>query len=168
MVIGYVTDRADSEGLGRVRVCIPGLMEPDGPWAWPLGTVGGGAKDQGFFAVPEEGAEVAVWFAHGDLQHPHYLAAHWGAGEAPEGATPANRVLSTKTFRVELDETAGRRRMKLTEKKTGAYLEFDAEDNTVTLSATTALTLRAEGAISIEAPVVTIGGRLVRPTEDPL
>lgn len=56
----------------------------------------------------------------------------------------------------------------LTNRKTGDHLVFDAEENTVTLQATTALTLRAVGAIALEAPQVTIAGRVVRPIADPI
>jgi hypothetical protein len=38
----------------------------------------------------------------------------------------------------------------------------------VTLEATTALTLRAVGAIALEAMQVTIAGRVVRPIADPI
>lgn len=171
MCVGYVTHRDDPEGLGRVRVCIPGLVEPHGPWAWPLGTVGGGTKDRGFFAVPEVGAEVAVFFNRGDLDAPYYLSAHWGRGEVPEEAKkspPDNRVLATETFRVEMDETVGGRRLRLTNRKTGDCLEFDAEANTVTLQGTTALTIKAVGTVRIEATQVVIAGRVVRPVGEPI
>jgi uncharacterized protein involved in type VI secretion and phage assembly len=175
MYLGYVTERDDPEQLGRVRVCIPGVLEPASAWAWPLGTGGGGSKNRGLFAVPEQGAEVAVFFNQGNVDAPHYLAAHWGKpggeSEVPEEARstpPNNRVLATETFRVELDESEHGRKLKLTNRKTGDHLVFDAEENTVTLEATTALTLRAVGAISIEATQVTIAGRLVRPIADPI
>lgn len=175
LYVGYVTHRDDPEQLGRVRVCIPGLVEPYGSWAWPLGTSGGGSKDRGFFAVPEVGAEVAVFFNQGDVDEPYYLAAHWGKpdgeSEVPEEARrtpPDNRVLATETFRVELDETEGQRKLRLTNKKTGDHLVFDAEANAVTLEATTAITIKAVGAIRLEAPHITIGGRAVRPTADPI
>jgi uncharacterized protein involved in type VI secretion and phage assembly len=175
MYVGYVTKRDDEEQLGRVRVCIPGVVEPESAWAWPLGTVGGGSKDRGFFAVPEEGAEVAVFFNQGNVDTPYYLCAHWGKpngeSEVPEEARkspPDNRVLSTATFRIELDESKDSRKLRLTNKKTGDHLVFDAEENTVTLEATTALTLRAVGAISLEATQVTIAGRVVRPIADPI
>lgn len=67
MYVGYVTKRDDEAQLGSVRVCIPGVLEPESAWAWPLGTSGGGSKDRGFFAVPEEGAEVAVFFNQGNV-----------------------------------------------------------------------------------------------------
>lgn len=174
MQLGYVTHRNDPEGLGRVRVCIPGLIEPHSEWAWPLGTVGGGSKDCGFHAVPELGAEVAVFFRGARPEAPHFLSAHAakpnGKSELPEEAQaqPDNRVLSTPSFRIELDETPGRRKLKLTSKKTGDHLLFDAEDNTVTLNATTALLIHAVGAVEIKAPQVTIRGRIVRPIDAPI
>jgi hypothetical protein len=172
MHLGYVTHRDDPEGLGRVRVCIPGLIEPHSDWAWPLGTSGGGSKDHGFFAVPELGAEVAVWF-RGSVEQLHYLSAHWGRlnGERetpPEADGPAVRVLSTKTFSVELDETPGRRRLQLKNRVNGDRVVIDAEDNTISVIGTTALVLRATGAIEIDAPQVTIRGRTVRPTRSAL
>lgn len=175
MYVGYVTHRRDPDRLGRVRVCIPGVVEPHSAWALPLGTAGGGFKDRGLFAVPEEGAEVAVFFNQGDVDAPYYLSAHWGKpdgeSEVPEEAQqdpPDNRVLATPTFRVELDESEDTRRLKLTNKKTGDHLVFDAEENSVTLAATSALTLRAVGAVSIEGVQITIGGRVVRPIADPI
>ena len=175
MYVGYVTHRRDPEGLGRVRVCIPGVLEPHSTWAWPLGTAGGGFKDRGLFAVPEEGAEVAVFFNQGDVDAPYYLSAQWGKpdgeSEVPEEAQkdpPDNRVLATPTFRVELDESEGARKLKLTNRKTGDHLLFDAEENSITLQGTTAITIKAVGAISLEATSVTIAGRVVRPVADPI
>ncbi len=175
MYIGYVTDRQDPQQLGRVRVCIPGILEPHSAWAWPLGTSGGGSKDTGLFAVPELEAEVAVFFKQGAVEAPYYLSAHWGkpngVSEVPEEAqlsSPDNRVLATPTFRIELNESKGARALKLTNKKTGDHLLFDAETNTITLEGTTAITIRAVGAISLEAPRVTIAGRAVRPIPDPI
>lgn len=175
MVVGYVTNRRDPQQLGRVRVCVPGLIEPESAWAWPLGTAGGGSKNRGLFAVPEEGAEVALFFNQGDVDAPYYLSAHWGKpggqSEVPEEAQkdpPDNRVFATETFRIELDETDQARKLRLTNKKTGDSLTFDAEENSVTLEATSALTLRAVGAIALEATQVTIAGRVVRPIGEPI
>ncbi len=125
--------------------------------------------------MPEVGAEVAVFFNQGDLDAPYYLSAHWGKpegkSEVPEEAQkspPDNRVFATPTFRIELDETENHKKLKLTNKKTGDLLLFDAEDNTITLQGTTAVTIKAVGAISLEAPQVTIAGRVIRPIADPI
>lgn len=173
MYVGHVTDRKDPDKLGRVRVCVPGLLEPHSAWAWPLGTVGGGSKNRGFFAVPEEGAEVALFFNQGDVDKPYFISAHWGKpngeSEVPEEAqkdSPDNRVLATETFRLELDETEGARRLKITNKKTDDYLLFDAEENTITLQGTTSIIIKAVGAISLDATHITIGGRAIRPVTD--
>jgi hypothetical protein len=143
MYIGFVTHRDDPEQLGRVRVCIPGLVEPYGPWAWPLGTVGGGSKDRGLFAVPDVGAEVAVFFNQGDVDEPHYLSAHWGKpngeSEVPEEAQrnpPDNFVIATPNFRVELDECDGEQQLKLTSVGSGDFVQLNAEDDTITILAT--------------------------------
>jgi len=169
MHLGYVTDRRDPEQLGRVRVCIPGLLEPESAWAWPLGTSGGGSRDRGFFAVPADGAEVAILFAAGSIQSPFYLAAHWGkpdgTSEVPaEGQVdpPDVQVIATPTFRIVLDERPGLRKLALINKKTGDQIVLDAETNTMSLEATTALTIKATGLISIDAMSVAINGRLVR------
>jgi hypothetical protein len=166
--IGYVTDRRDPERLGRVRVCVPGLVEPESAWAWPLGTVGGGARDRGAFFVPVEGAEVGVFFAGADLESVWYLPAHWGR---PDGTTevpaeadadpPDVQVLATPTFRVVLDERPGQRAMRLINKRSGDQIVLNAETNTISVEATTGLTLKATGVVSIEAMTITLNGRPV-------
>jgi hypothetical protein len=174
MHIGYVTDRDDPEQLGRVRVCVPGLLEPHSGWAWPLGTSGGGSKNRGFFAVPEVNAEVAVWFNQGDVSGDvHYLAAHWGRpggqSEVPDEAQkspPDNRVIATETWRVEFDETAGARRLSISNKETGDAIVLDAEAHTLSISATTSITIQALGAIQLVASHITLNGRVLRPIKD--
>ena len=69
LYIGVVTNRKDPEGLGRVKVRIPGLIEPESDFALPLGTLGGGSDRRGLFAVPEVGAEVGILFNQGDVDH---------------------------------------------------------------------------------------------------
>ena len=79
LYIGEVVDREDPEGIGRVRVRIPGLVEPASNWAFPLGTVGGGSDRRGFYSVPEKGAEVGVLFTTGVLiTGPLWARPVWG------------------------------------------------------------------------------------------
>jgi hypothetical protein len=174
MHLGVVVDRDDPDGLGRVRVNVPGLLEPASGWAWPLGTVGGGGKDRGFFVVPELGAEVAVLFHQGDPDHVHYLCAHWGApdgeSEVPDeaGGSPDVRVIASGSFRIILDERPGRRHLAVIDRATGDGLELDAETHTVTLRATSGLRIESTGPLSIESLALTLNGRAVRAGLDPI
>jgi hypothetical protein len=82
--------------------------------------------------------------------------------------------ITTPKFSLSLDETAGQ--LKITSRASGDSLTFDANTNTVAISATTALNLSATGLInitstgpmSIVGSVVTINGRIVAPGVDPI
>ena len=168
LYIGHVVDRDDPEQLGRVRVRVPGLLEPASAWAFPLGTVGGGSAGAGFFAVPEVGAEVGVLFNQGDVEAPFYLGGHWGKprgqSEVPAEAqrtSPTNRVFATAGFRIEIDEAPGSRGVRITCLKNGDTVELDAETNAVRVKATTALVLEADGLVDIRGAIVQLNGRRV-------
>jgi len=172
--VGVVTDRDDPEGIGRVRVRIPGLIEPESAWAWPLGTGGGGAAQCGLFAVPPVGADVGVLFAGADPDCPAYLCGPWGkpAGrsEVPtEGQVgPDVRVLSTPTFAIVLDERNGGAALRIVNRRSGDIVELDATTNSISITATTELRLQATGRISIDALAVTINGRPVATSPEPI
>ena len=177
--VGEVVDREDPEGLGRVRVRIPGLIEPASAWAWPLGTLGGGSDRRGFFCVPEKGAEVGVLFHQGDVDHPHYLCGHWGKpegeAEVPEPArglgkadAPRVRAFETGRFLLSFDDREGQEALVVKDKTSGDQIEFDGKGMGITVKATSALLLRADGMVSIDAAVVQINGRLVMPGTKPI
>ncbi len=179
LYIGQVVDHEDPEGLGRVRVKIPGLVEPASAWAFPLGTVGGGSDRRGFFAVPEKGAEVGVLFHQGDVDHPYYLCGHWGKPdgqtEVPEPArdlskeeTPQVRAFETGRFLLAFDDRAGKEALLIKDKRSGDQIEFDGAGMGMTIKATSALLLKADGIISIEGTSVQLNGRLVLPGTKPI
>lgn len=113
--LGTVADREDPEKLGRVRLLVPGIYQVPSPWAWPLGTLGGGSAQRGGWFVPEKGADVMVFFALGSHERPHFLAAHWGkpagTSEAPsflddvdKEDAPDVRVIETKNWLIVMDD----------------------------------------------------------------
>jgi uncharacterized protein involved in type VI secretion and phage assembly len=167
-----VVDRADPERLGRVRVRIPGLVEPASAWAFPLGTVGGGSDRRGFFAVPEIGADVGILFHQGDVDHPYYLSGHWGkpdgGTEVPEAArelsptdTPQVRAFETTRFLLVFDDRVGHEALVIKDKRSGDQVELDGVGMGVTIKATSALILKADGLVSIEGTTLQLNGRLV-------
>lgn len=179
LYIGEVVDRDDPEGLGRVRVRIPGLVEPASAWAFPLGTLGGGSDRRGFFAVPEKGAEVGVLFHQGDVDHPYYLCGHWGKpdgqAEVPEPArglpkeeAPQIRAFETGRFLFVFDDREGKEALVVKDKTSGDQIEFDGAGMGITIKATSALLLKADGVVNIEGASVQIQGRLVLPGPKPI
>ena len=179
LYIGEVVDREDPEGLGRVRVRIPGLVDPASPWAFPLGTVGGGSDRRGFFSVPEKGAEVGVLFHQGDVDHPFYLCGHWGkpngkaevpepARDLPKEGAPDVRAFETKRFLLAFDDREGKEAFVIKDKKSGDQVEFDGVAMGITVKATSALVLKADGVVNIEGASVQINGRLVLPGPKPI
>lgn len=179
LYIGEVVDREDPESLGRVRVRVPGLVDPASAWAFPLGTVGGGSDRRGFFSVPEKGAEVGVLFHQGDIDHPFYLCGHWGkpggTAEVPEPArdlpkedAPNVRAFETGRFLLVFDDRAGKEAFLVKDKKSGDQIEFDGAAMGITIKATAGLVLRADGLVNIEGAAVQINGRLVLPGPKPI
>lgn len=173
LYMGVVVDNKDPEMLGRVRVRIPGVIEPKSAWAFPLGWPGAGGKQKGWFDVPPTDAEVGVFFHMGDVDKPYYLCGHPGRGEAPpEVETPEDnelvKVHETKRWRFTLDERPGKAQLQLRDKKTGDVFEIDGVKLGVRIKATSALVLECDGAIDIKGSAVTINGRRLMPNGKPI
>ena len=166
--IGVVVNRDDPAGLGRVRIRIPGIV-PASAWAFPLGAPGGGSGDRGTWWLPEEGAEVGVFFKRGDPDHPYYLPANWGApasgNEVPAAAQVAGkgdpdiRVFAFGAYDMVIDTRPATKSFKIVDKADGEnLLEFDGVTRVLTISATTAIRINATGAIEIQGLITTIQG----------
>ena len=87
---GIVVDNNDPLKLGRVKIRVIAAYgeQPVNnlPWAWPCFPYGG-AKEQGFFAVPEKGAGVYVMFQYKDGEpdptYPVWLGQWHAQNETP-------------------------------------------------------------------------------------
>jgi hypothetical protein len=104
---GIVTDNQDPDGLGRLRARVPFLLDDvETGWALPCAPYGG-AGNQGLFMVPDKEASVWIEFERGHLAYPVWSGTWWGDGEVPESATPAQKVIETKSgHKVVLDDDA--------------------------------------------------------------
>jgi hypothetical protein len=176
LYMGVVVDNKDPEKLGRVRVRIPGLIDP-GPsaLAFPLGWPGAGGKQRGMFAPPPVGAEVGILFSQGDIDHPHYLCGHPGRGEAPvetEESTPEDAtrliVIESERWRVTIDDRPGREQLQLRDKKTGDVIEIDGVNAGVQIKGTSEVLVSSVGLIKLDAAVIMLGDRLVVPNGTPI
>ena len=168
LYMGVVTDNADPERVGRVRVRIPGVVEPESAWAFPLGWAAAGGSQRGTFAPPPKGAEVGVFFHQGDPDHPYYISGHPGRGEQPPEAlegTPAEAtqlfVHETDRWRLIFDDRAGRELFQIVFKPTGDVIELDGAQLGLRIKATAAIVLESDGSVDIRGSSVTIQGRQV-------
>jgi len=149
LAVGTVTTRDDPMGLGRVRVRVPGLLEPQSAWALPIGLPGAGEKDRGTFWVPEEGAEVALFFNMGDPDQPRYMAGHWGrpndepdVPDASEGGNPDIRVLAFGGYDLIVDTRSDSKKLTIIDKEKGEnVLRLEAGSETTTLGASKVIRL---------------------------
>ncbi len=168
--VGYVVDNVDPEGLGKVTFTIPGLIEPESGWAWPLGTMGGGSAQRGFWAVPQIGATIGIFFNGGDADHPWFICGHWGTPDAgtelPEylKALPgADRVkvvtLDTKLFHIVVDERDDKQFLAIQQKGKDLRVELDAVNQAVIVQAPSVIWMKAGAAILMEAPHISINKR---------
>lgn len=156
---GPVVDRNDPEKLGRVKVRIPGLVEPATPWAWPVGAPGGGTKDRGFWWIPDEGSEVAVWFKGGDPDQPRYMPAMWGTGEPPEpsGGDPEKIALAFGPYDFVVDRTT-KGLLIVDRADPENKIEFDGVTKAIEISSKVGVNIKSTGQVDIQGLVVSING----------
>ena len=182
MQVGYVVDRADPLAIGRVRVCVPGLIEKSG-WCFPMGMPGGGTAQRGFKFVPRMNAEVCVFFKGGDPDAPYYMPAQWGTpggkSEAPgftsngdAGPNPEDvDIIETDRYLIEIDNRAASAALRFTDKNfPDTKIEFDGGPTGpgITIEGTAAIVLNTLGIVSITGSVVTINGRPVSDGSQPI
>lgn len=189
--IGVVVAANDPLGLSRVRVRIPGLIETQSGWCFPLGAPGGGLKGIGLKITPRVGAEVGILFKGGDPDCPYYLPAQWGApggaaetpvmGENfPDSPTgdPAGTagdevcdVFENEQYIITSDTRLASKVLRIRDKINGDMIEMDGTSKTgpgITIYGTAAVYLKSDGAIVLDGLSCTINGRTVTPSSNPI
>jgi len=171
-----VTDLADPDGQGRVRVRLP--WAPDngtGAELWArLATMFAG-NDRGAWFLPDIGDEVLVAFGGGDPRHAFVLGGLWNGQDSPhETMDSASRndiksIRSRNGVKITLDDSAGAEQMiletpggqKITLRDSNAGVEFtDSSGNTVTMAAS-GLSLETGAKVSISASQVEVSAGMV-------
>jgi len=158
---GSVVNRDDPEGLGRIKVLVPGILEPASDWIRPMATFGG-SKQRGIFAVPkidpEGGANVDVVFLHGDSRYARYVAGPWGrpggVSDVPtqtEGGNPDIVVMRFGNFAMIYDERTGVEKLTILDVVKNSSMVFDGTTGDVEVSSTGAVKITAAGTIDVEA-----------------
>lgn len=177
---GTVYDNRDPLRIGRVRVIVPGIVEPYSAWALPLGNPGAGSDESGFWMPPQIGANVSVMFREGDPDHPRFFTGSWGApGGTPESPTfardlsPAEAVqvagLQTERWNIVADDRPGHESLMIQDRLFEQNkIEIDGVGQGVTISGTVAVQIKSTGVVNIQALQVIINGRVVLPSGGPI
>lgn len=126
-----VVDNIDPQKRGRVKLTIPSILgTEETDWALPCFPFGG-AKQYGFYMVPEIGSRVWVEFEEGNLSYPIWIGSFWHLEEeVPSELTedkPTTRLLKTPSEHSLLFEDAEDKERICLKHKSGAHLDMDSE-----------------------------------------
>jgi uncharacterized protein involved in type VI secretion and phage assembly len=172
-----VTDLADPDAQGRVRVRLP--WSPDGggaAWeAWArLATLFAGA-DRGSWFIPDIDDEVLIAFAGGDPRHPFVLGGLWNGSDAPPEEMDGGGENNLKTLRsrngvvVRMDDSQGTESLLLEtpggqsvtlKDGPGAIEIVDSNGNSVKLEAA-GITVESSAKVTVSASTVEVSASLV-------
>ena len=151
-------DPTEGPPLARVKVSYPWLSDKvESGWARCASPMAGSGT--GLFLLPEIGDEVLVAFEHGDLAKPIVLAGLWNGKHLPpvSNLTGKNYVRLLKTaagHEIRLDDTPGAGKLSLKD-MAGSEIVMKA-DGSVAITAMTSLTIKATGAITLDAASVDV------------
>lgn len=172
-----VTDVADPDGQGRVRIRLP--WSPDGGgsayevWA-RLATMMAG-NDRGSWFIPDVEDEVLVGFEAGDPRRPYVVGALWNGQDAPpetmDGGGQNNlKVLRSRNgVKITMDDTSGQEQLVLetpggqvvTLKDGPGSIELrDSNGNSVTLEPA-GITVTASAKVTINASTVEVSAGML-------
>jgi len=104
---GIVTDNQDPDDLGRIKARVLDVLgDQESGWALPCAPFSG--NELGFFALPDQGANVWIEFEHGDASSPIWSGCYWGSKEQRPQA-----LMSTAPDKVLIKTKAGHRGINL-------------------------------------------------------
>jgi uncharacterized protein involved in type VI secretion and phage assembly len=172
-----VTDIADPDGQGRVKVKLPWSPDADGAAyeAWArLATMMAG-NNRGSWFVPDENDEVLVMFEAGNPRRPYVIGALWNGSDAPPesmdgaGNNYIKAIRSRNGVKITLDDTDGQETFivetpggqKMTLKDGPGSVEIaDSNGNSIKLE-TAGVTVTASAKVTINASTVEISAGMV-------
>jgi uncharacterized protein involved in type VI secretion and phage assembly len=172
-----VTDVADPDGQGRVRVRLPWAPDADGQAyeAWArLATLMAG-PDRGSWFIPDPDDEVLVAFEAGDPRRPYVVGALWNGQDAPPetmdgaGANKLKVLRSRNGVKVTLDDSDGQEQLVLEtpggqsvtlKDGPGAVEIVDSNGNSVKLESA-GITVQASAKVTVNASTVEISAGMV-------
>ncbi len=161
VVIGLVTNVADPLKQNRIKVHFPWLDDAqETDWVRIATMMAGGGRGSMF--MPEVNDEVLVAFEHGDTRFPYVVGFLWNGQDDPPGEDVRDRKIVSKNGHqirfLDATPSAG---------DLGALIIEDAHGNRITMS-NGKIHVKSTCVLALEGATVTINGRVVAPTANPI
>ena len=156
-VIGIVTDIADPDELGRVKVKFPWLSDKHSTdWARVV-SVGGG-PGRGFQFQPEVNDEVLVVFEGGDARYPYILGGLWNGQDAPpektrktiSGGKVTRRMIRSRTGHTILFDDSNEGGITIADRHANT-LKLDSREDTLRIQVKGNVSIQAQKDVAVEA-----------------
>jgi len=172
-----VTDLADPDGQGRVKVSLPWAPDGDGARyeAWArLATMMAG-KNRGSWFIPDTNDEVLVVFMSGDPRYPCVVGSLWNGQDTPPesmdgaGKNYIKKLRSRNGVQITLDDTDGQETMiletpggqKMTLKDGPGSVEIvDSNGNSMKLESS-GITITASAKVTVNASTMAVSAGMV-------
>ena len=170
VTVGIVSDNADPDKAGRVKLILPYFDQIETAWARVV--YPGAGTERGFILCPEVADEVLVAFEQGDIRHPFVLGGlHNGKSEfkldgyvSSDGATIRRAWTSRNGHRIEFVEdpqSSSDDRIEVTTAAGTKVIVRDdgtvqIESKKLEVKASDSITLHADRDVTIEGQNVTI------------
>ncbi|MGE5730924.1 MAG: VgrG-related protein [Gemmatimonas sp.] len=158
LVIGIVTDNADPDGQGRVKVKYPWLS-PDHASDWARVVSMGGGNERGIEFLPEINDEVLVGFEQGDVHHPYVLGGLWNGQDKPpadkskavSGGKVQQRVIRSRAgHTITMDDSDGAGGITITDKN-GNTIVIDSGSNKMEITMKGDVEMKSQGKMTFKA-----------------
>ncbi len=161
IVIGQVSDAADPEKAGRVKLTFPWLSD-DYVSDWARTVQAGAGKDRGWQVLPEVGDEVLVAFEQGDFGRPMVVGGLFnGVDTMPQGPMDLvdggtgriNRrsMVSRLGHRIDLVDASGQEGVRVATTDEKLKLIMDHTGTTITLHADGKVVIEGSQGITIDS-----------------
>jgi phage protein D len=156
--VGIVTENADPQNLGRVRVRLP-YAGVDFVSDWARVAAPGNGPSRGFVWIPEVNDEVLVAFHHGSVREPYVLGGLWNGVDAPppidlnSGKLEARAFVSRTGQKIEMSDKSGSEGILISSADGSILVQVDAANKKVVVTADGGgkVEMKAQGDITIDA-----------------
>ena len=155
VIEGIVVDNKDPDGIGRVLVKFPWLPnETKSAWARMSTPMAG--NNMGWVIYPEPNDEVLIDFVNGNVHEPIILGSLYNGKDKPpfdnaDGDNNIRTLVSRSGHVFEIDDTDGAEKITITDKSGGLIIEMDSAGETITITSSKDITMKAGANVKVEA-----------------